>query len=187
MGINIHGEEGLELRMYFFVPYNISPIQQAIQAGHASLEYARIYGDQEQFKEFVDNWKTWVILNGGTTNDRRDFDGEAMGSLNQIGDALNDNDITFSYFIEPDLNNALTALCFIVDERVFNRKKYPDFIDFVIMNRFPNSFEVIAKHRMLSHYELKETYHDDYKKWVRLLGGVKNAFLRELIKDKNLA
>ena len=25
----------LELRMYGFVPYNISPIQQAIQFGHA--------------------------------------------------------------------------------------------------------------------------------------------------------
>ena len=30
----------LELRMYFFVPYNISPIQKSIQAGHAALEYA---------------------------------------------------------------------------------------------------------------------------------------------------
>ena len=31
--------ERLELRMYGLVPYNISPIQQAIQYGHAVQEY----------------------------------------------------------------------------------------------------------------------------------------------------
>ena len=29
----------LEYRMYFLVPYNLSPIQQGIQAGHALQEY----------------------------------------------------------------------------------------------------------------------------------------------------
>ena len=32
----------LELRMYGFVPYNISPIQQAIQFGHAVVEYGQM-------------------------------------------------------------------------------------------------------------------------------------------------
>lgn len=187
MRINIHGEEGLELRMYFFVPYNISPIQKAIQAGHASLEYARIYGDQEQFKEFVDNWKTWIILNGGTTNERRDFNGIAQGTLNQIGDELHENGITFSYFQEPDLNNALTALCFIADERVFNRKEYPNFVDFVIEKRFVVDIEAQERHKKLSASELKGLYHEEHKEWVRLLGGVKNEFLRELIDGKKLA
>jgi hypothetical protein len=59
-----------ELRMYFFVPYNISPIQQAIQAGHAALEYADKYASDEIFIKFVREHKTWVILNGGTTNER---------------------------------------------------------------------------------------------------------------------
>ena len=31
----------LELRMYGLVPYNISPIQQGIQFGHAVVEYGR--------------------------------------------------------------------------------------------------------------------------------------------------
>ena len=31
--------ENLELRMYGLVPYNISPIQQGIQFGHAKDEY----------------------------------------------------------------------------------------------------------------------------------------------------
>ena len=128
----IKGEKQLELRMYFFVPYNISPIQQAIQAGHAALEYARKYADAGFFQEFVDYHKTWIVLNGGTTNDQRDFDGVPVGTLNQIGDQLQDNDIPFSYFREPDLNDALTALCFIADERVFNREDYPDFVNWLL-------------------------------------------------------
>ena len=64
----------LKKRLYFFVPYNISPIQQAIQAGHAALEYAFKYGNTEEFIDFVTNHKTWIILNGGTTNDSIETD-----------------------------------------------------------------------------------------------------------------
>ena len=107
----------LELRMYFFVPYQLTGIQSGIQAGHAALEYADKYGSDEEYIIFVREFKTWVILDGGTTNERRDFDGTAFGSLNQIGDDLLKNDIKFAYFQEPDLNDALTAVCFLADER----------------------------------------------------------------------
>ena len=181
----------LELRMYFFVPYNISPIQQAIQAGHAALEYADKFGGSEEFVKFVREYKTWVILNGGTTNSGRDLNGIVVGSLDQIGDSLLENDIPFSYFQEPDLNDALTALCFIVDERVFNRKDYPDFTDYLIPELELNdgkeaNFDYI-KIKTTNVEILKEKYVDKYKEWVRFVGGVKNVFLRELIKDKRLA
>lgn len=182
-------EKQLELRMYFFVPYNISPIQQAIQAGHAALEYALAYADAEFFQEFVKVHKTWVILNGGTTNDQRDFDGVAQGTLNQIGDQLNDNNIPFSFFCEPDLNNALTALCFICDERVFNRKDYPDLLDF-LLEKIPIQDEdsyTIAVVNGGKTEVLKEKFPEYYKEWIRLIGGMKNVFLRELIRDKKLA
>jgi hypothetical protein len=138
--------EVLELRMYFFVPYNISPIQKAIQAGHAALEYADKFAGDEVFIKFVREHKTWVILDGGTTNERRDFDGVVMGSLNQIADSLLENDIPFSYFQEPDLNDALTAVCFICDERVFNRKDYPNFIDWLLdIKMYPDAKEEALK------------------------------------------
>lgn len=186
-------EKQLELRMYFFVPYNISPIQQAIQAGHAALEYADKYGSDENYIIFVREWKTWVILNGGTTNEHRDFDGVAMGSLNQIGDDLLKNDIQFSYFQEPDLNDALTALCFICDERVFNKEDYPDFVDYILnIKMYPNAKEetpaeniVMLKTQTPEH--LQEMFPEYYKEWVRFVGGLKNVFLRELLKDKKLA
>ena len=177
-------EEELELRMYFFTNYQLTGIQKGIQCGHAALEYANKFGSSEEFIKFVREHKTWVILNGGTTNERRDFDGIVMGSLNQIGDSLLENAIPFSYFQEPDLNDALTALCFICDERVFNRKDYLDFVDWLI-DIYKASAEDNIKLRMTSQEELEKNPH--YKEWVRFVGGVKNVFLRELIKDKKLA
>jgi hypothetical protein len=192
----LNEEKQLELRMYFFVPYNISPIQQAIQAGHAALEYARKFGASELFRDFVNDHKTWIILNGGTTNDQRDFDGIAQGSLNQIGDQLQDNDIDFSFFHEPDLNDALTALCVIVDERVFNREEYPDFIDWLLNVKMlepakdealKNNPDLWVKLKLKPLEEVQEMFPEYYKEWVRFLGGVKNVLLRELIRDKKLA
>lgn len=216
--MNENIEKPLELRMYFLVIYQLTGIQMGIQCGHAALEYARRFGDTIEFKNFVDNWKTWIILNGGTTNDERDFKGIAQGTLNQYGDLLNDNDIPFSFFHEPDLNNSLTSLCFIADERVFNRKDYPDFRDYLstwfletnikIKNtlndtndNINNSIiadiidtEKIKEFNNLSNAianatdeELIKYYPDGYKAWIRFIGGIKNEFLRSLIKDKKLA
>ena len=75
-------KQPLELRMYFFVPYQLRGIQQAIQAGHAALEYARKFKDDKQFINFVNNWKTWIILNGGTTNEVR------LGTMQEIADEI---------------------------------------------------------------------------------------------------
>jgi len=181
----------LRKRAYFFVPYNISPIQQGIQAGHALGRYALKYGRKDPDHvvwDFLENHETWVILNGGTTNEERDFEGIVAGTLNQIGDSLLAKDIEFSYFHEPDLNHALTALCFVADERVFDRELYPDFINFFIDNyRTSAPAQEIVGIRMLSNEALQEMYSDHYKEWVRLVGGVKNVFLRDLLKDKRLA
>ncbi len=164
----------LELRMYFFVPYNISPIQQAIQAGHAALEYAFYYRNEKIFENFLKNHKTWIILNGGTTNntfvfsDSFDDEGKPIGTLNQIERELLLNRIQYTRFCEPDLNNALTALCFICDERVFNKKDYPDFNEELWEDTI----------------SLRDVM---YKEWLTSIGGEQNLFLRNLLKDKKLA
>lgn len=43
--------------------------------------------------DFVDNYETWNILNGSTTNVNRDFEGIPAESINQIADNLEDNDV----------------------------------------------------------------------------------------------
>lgn len=186
----------LELRMYFFVPYNISPIQQGIQAGHALGRHCLRYGRHDPNHivwEFLEKWETWVILNGGTTNDERDFEMIPAGSLNLIGDQLQDNDIEFAYMIEPDLNRALTALSFICDERVFNRKDYPEFLDYIFdVKMYPEARGAMPEQnyvmlKMQTPEHLQEMFPEYYKEWVRFVGGVKNVFLRELLKDRKKA
>lgn len=168
----------LELRMYFFVPYNISPIQQAIQAGHAALEYARIFSNEDMYKDFVDNWKTWIILNGGTTNNGTEYANGAFtqrGTMQDIFDTLVSKRIKFSIFKEPDLNNAMTAICFICDERTFNTEKYP-------------YWEEYSQDYYKDCDSVTDMDIDDLRKeWINLIGGEKNILIKELLRDKKLA
>jgi len=183
-------EERLKFRMYFFVPYNISPIQQAIQAGHAALEYAIRYGKSQSFLDFASYDKTWIILNGGTTNDHltQDKDGKIIykGTLNEILNELGKTEMQYSFFREPDLNEALTAVCFLADERVWDYETYPDFIDFYT-NLFPDDMTPPKRIelRLKTEEELKQFPYYDH--WVESLGGSQNVFLRQLLKGKKLA
>lgn len=162
--------------MYGLVPYNISPIQQGIQFGHAVVEYSRMidelvvraagsYDEQviAKYKDWADNWKTFIILNGGTTNSRfRLEDGLPFGTLNQHTLTLSGMGIDLATFKEPDLGDQLTAVVFIVDERVFNEKKYPK----------PEDFDTDSNVR---------------KAFLKSIGGRQNLNLREFLKQFRLA
>lgn len=182
-------ENELELRMYFFVPYNISPIQQGIQAGHALGRYCLRYGRHDPNHivwDFLEKWETWIILNGGTTNEERDFEMIPVGTLNLIADQLQEADIEFSYMVEPDLNNALSAVNVICDERVFNKKDYLDFIPYLAKNRSEDP-KFLVECELKGFQVVREEYPEAYKEWVRSMGGIKNVFLREIIRDKKKA
>ncbi len=112
--------------MYGFVPYNLSPIQQGIQFGHAVVEYTQKHFTGDQYQTWAKHDKTFIILNGGTTNSRR-FDGKYVGTLNQIAEDLNQNGITRELFYEPDLGDCLTAVVFLVDDRAWDKKEWPDY------------------------------------------------------------
>ena len=179
----------LELRMYGLVPYNISPIQQAIQFGHAVVEYGQKFRN-DNYNDWADNWKTFIILNGGTTNHKTSLeDGLPFGSLNNHLLTLMDNDIEFAQFNEPDLGDQLTAVVFIVDERVFNRKKYPDFEDWVIENYGDLIVGNGSAYQIANEIRNSKSKHDKkvYQKWVKLVGGEKNVFLKDFLKNFRLA
>jgi len=118
----------LEYRMYGLVPYNLSSIQKSIQFGHAVVEYGQLMNNMPLLKPIYNKWanndKTFIIYNGRTTNENIGRLGKMQESL-QI---LKDNGIFVAEFREPDLNDTLTAIVFLVDERVFNKKLYPDFV-----------------------------------------------------------
>ncbi len=95
-------------RMYFFVLYNISGRQQGIQAGHAALEYARTFGDTPEYQDFIKNHKTWIVLSGGGSND-----------ILQREIELEEHGIKFESFQEPDLNDSVSAIAFLVPEEIY--------------------------------------------------------------------
>jgi len=116
-------------RMYGLVPYNISPIQQGIQFGHAVVEYG-LYHNDDVYDTWARHDKTFVILNGGTTNKSMTrigtSNGTPKGTLNQYVDSLKDLGIKASCFYEPDLGDQLTAVVFLLDERIWDRETFPD-------------------------------------------------------------
>ena len=50
-------------RLYGFVPYNLSPIQQGIQFGHGVVEYAQKYFKDKTYQQWAKDDKTFIILN----------------------------------------------------------------------------------------------------------------------------
>ena len=173
-------EKYLEYRMYGLVPYNISPIQQGIQFGHAVVDYGRTVRDikpfEAQYNKWADKDKTFIILNGGTTNNNP----ERLGSLNNHLYTLQFNGIKVQPFHEPDLGDQLSAICFLVDERVFNRTLYPDFVP----ETLPWSRKKPSE-KQLSELEAKNK--KNYEHWVEKIGGEQNAFLRDYLKPLRLA
>lgn len=192
-------KDKLELRMFGLVPYNISEIQRSIQFGHAVVEYgqtAKYCGDPQlldQYNDWADNWKTFIILNGGTTNSNIN----SLGSLNQHLKTLEQMGVDLASFHEPDLGDQLTSVVFIVDERVFNRKDYPDFEDWLIenYNDMVNSDAAIKfnmtnstnPHKLAKIIRQSDSLVDKsiYKKWSDLIGGEKNIFLKEFLHPRN--
>lgn len=170
----------LEYRMYGLVPYNLSPIQQGIQFGHAVVDYGRTVRDIKQYEAFYNKWadedKTFIILNGGTTNNNP----EKLGTLNNHMQTMIDNGVKIQPFYEPDLGDQLTAFVFLVDERVFNRTLYPDFV----YETLPYSRNKPSE-KALS--QLEERNNSNYKKWEEKIGGHVNAFLREYLRPLRLA
>ena len=117
-------EKTTEKRMFILVPYNLSDIQKGIQALHAVAEYGHkmltVHFDDpwgQKYKDWVTNWKTVIVLNGGTTNGEWDFDVHRgpIGSLQRYIRDLEKLGVMFSVFQEPDLNNAETAVAFVLD------------------------------------------------------------------------
>jgi hypothetical protein len=110
-------------RMYGMVNYQLSGIQKGIQFGHAVVEYGITYGNTEEYLKWSKNDKTFIILNGGTTNTRI----ESLGTLNKIPEILQDLGIRHETFYETDLGDQLTAVVFLVDDRVYDREAWPDY------------------------------------------------------------
>ena len=155
----------LTTRMYVLVLRHLSPIQKGIQAAHAITEYANAHGCLQQYKEWSRVDKTIVLLDVPSTDDFEDL----MNSFMELG-------INFAVFEEEDMNNTTTALCFIADDRVYDRKKYPDFQEWVGSEGILMGMFLGAEHQSKK-----------FEEWKEFMGGNANIRLRHVIREYRLA
>lgn len=127
-------------RMYGLVPCNLSSIQQGIQFGHAVVEYAQANFTQDDYQKWAKHDKTFIILNGGTTNSRR-YKGKYIGSLNEHVKSLSEMCVKTASFYEPDLGDQLTAVVFLLDDRVFDFDKWPSYSGHPYIDETPEATE----------------------------------------------
>ncbi len=112
------------MRAYFFSNMYISGIHTGIQAGHAITEMFIYYTDVapngnekckaafEMLKTFARDHKTFVILNGGDHQSLQDM----LTLLNQEENP----GYPRCFFTEPGLNNAMTSVCVVLPERMYD-------------------------------------------------------------------
>jgi len=186
-----------EKRLYAFVPYQLTGIQKGIQMQHALTEYDDAFGTNEDYIDWRQNWKTTIVLDGGTTNEgitECKYNGALeKGTMQQFMDLLIENNVKVEGFWEPDLNNTLTAFVFIADEPVFNHKDFPFFeqwLDICLHNMEDTYMEYLkyfknAIPRTLDDY--KKDWKKFYNRWEDEVGGRKNAFLKYFLVNKRLA
>ena len=166
----------LEYKMYGLGIYQFAKsIHAGIQHGHTVVRYGRVVRDMGEIEETYNNWadknETFIILNGGTTNNNP----ERLGMLNKHLARLKNAGIQVQDFYEPDLNDALTAICFLVDERAWDRETYPDFVaETLPWNRRKPSQSQLD--------DLAKKNAENYLHWVEKIGGEKNVFLREFLR-----
>lgn len=163
----------MKFRMYGWTPYNISPIQCGIQFGHAVVEYQLKYGRKREYLDWAKNDKTFIILNGGITTQK------VCSGMLDIVERLKLYKIKHAIFHEPDLNDALTGICLIVDERVYDRIKYPTLI---IEGQ---DIEKIKPEDRVKNFSKKGL--SEYKKFLKNIGGQQNEFLRYYLPKFKLA
>lgn len=159
--------ERLVQRMYCLTLYNLSPIQQGIQSAHAIVEYARAFGHRKEYLDWSGEDKTIIILNGGSSI-----------KLKEHMDYLIDNQLVdLAFFKEPDLFNGITACCFLADERIWNREKYPDRLPLLENFTLPGGGEgTLAIHRVF-----------DQAAFVESIGGEFNHRLKLYLEKLRLA
>jgi hypothetical protein len=108
-------EQQYELKMYGIVLRHLSGIQKGIQFAHAVARYCYHRHDIEQLQQWVNVDETMILLQANTSNE-----------LYEVSNRLRAVGIDTQSFNEPDISGSITGIVFIIDERVWDREKYPD-------------------------------------------------------------
>ena len=122
----------MELRLYSFVNFYMSSIQQGVQTGHAAVDLVRKYTKQQPLlgpsglhpavsathRRMVENWadnhKTFIVLNGGNA--------DGIRSARDI--IASNGDFPWVAFCEDNqsLDGMMTCVSVILPENIFSAK-----------------------------------------------------------------
>lgn len=100
-------------RMVTVALRHLSGIQKAIQSLHAVVDFEQKFGDTPEYQRWANKDKTIFVLEAHTNTQLE----EAYKELKKLK-------VPVEKFQEPDTGNVVTAICFLIDEYVFNTKKY---------------------------------------------------------------
>lgn len=109
-------KEPLRQRMYCLVLRQLNQMQKGVQSTHSVVEYIKMFGDDKELWQWIDNDKTLILLDGGT-----------YPEMEETMCMLKENNIQFSVFREPDLNGLITCISLLASELVWDRETYPDY------------------------------------------------------------
>ena len=104
-----------EQRMCSVTLRHLSGIQKSIQVCHAIVEFSLKYGETLEYRRWAKKDKTLYVLEAHTD-----------GQLEEAYNELKKLKVPVEMFREPDMGNVITAITFLLDETVWNTKKYPD-------------------------------------------------------------
>jgi hypothetical protein len=102
-------------------------------------------------------------LNGGTSK-----------TMMEHVQTLLEFDVKFTTFCEPDLYGNMTAICFLADERIWDKEKYPGRWEWVAEMNKENPLHLV--HHIF-----------DEEKFIKTIGGENNFKIREFISKFRLA
>ena len=154
-----------EYRMYVLSIRHLSGVNKGCQGIHSSQEYANKYHFEKDYQQHVTTDKTLIMLDGGSHPD-----------MIEIERILVENDIHHTVFNEPDLDNLVTSICFLADERVWDKKYFKSYQDYYVYFLEFHGTDLAFSDELPS-----------YEEWLTHIGGVKNEKLIEIIKGKKLS
>ena len=126
--------------------------------------------------------KILIVLNGRTSySELNEATKSPLEDLNNYNLQLGKFHIETGTYYSNEINNQLTCIVFLGDERVFNKEKYPDFDKFLL--QFKDIIDTFDKDRSYNSIvkEITENRSTIYEDWVTSIGGKRNEFLRDFL------
>lgn len=178
----------LRYRMYIFLVSGLSEEQKTLQTSKAILKYALKYKNDVSLEIFeFYNSDDYFLIDGGSSNDGHlgNRDGDMQLLIKQLDSIC----AKYVKVYETNLNSILSAICLLLDERVWDLYSYPDFKNYVIQKADPLDVKDEINIRMSDDDTLIEKFDMLFSSWKQTIcdrENDENITLRKILKKYNV-